>query len=676
MKKVILILLTFAALQLQGQTDREKELIQIEQLVAEGNLNDSEMFDNYITLIRNYVFIDVEKTHYYINQTLSFVQEKKNIEWESKLLTRMGAIYGYWGSKDTAIIYLDKALMLIEGKDLFNAECYNYEERGNFYRNSSYHEKALNAYFKAIEINEKDKTRTVDANEDIYPVLRREISLLINISGIYGVTFNFNKIQEYLQRAKKIIDENPNYDFKNFEYKILGFLSEVYMQTNQMEEGYQMAQKFYEMSVEYNDNASTVQVLKNISYYHRTKGNLNYSLKYAKQSLDIAEHIQIPELISIAYSELTKTYIHLKDFKNALKYAEYNLSISEEDDFMALEDIYADLIIIYASMGNVKKAEKYASEYRDIISKMSDENLHNALQEMEVKYDVQQKELEILQQQTEIRRHKTLRNFYITGLVATGLFILLLIYIVMLRTRRSRELAEMNTVKDKFFNIISHDLKNPAIAQRDAVQLLSENIDKWDINISKDFSQKLLKSSNGLVELLKNLLNWAQIQTGRKIYNPVSFNLISALQPDLTLVKGIAEQKNITFTTQLPPTVIISGDENMLTTVVRNLLTNAVKFTDTGGTVTFDISDCRDKACLVSTKHTISITDTGTGMTSEQLQNLFRLDRQKSKKGTAGEQGTGLGLIVCRELLEKHGSTLHIESEVGKGSRIWFEVGE
>ena len=142
----------------------------------------------------------------------------------------------------------------------------------------------------------------------------------------------------------------------------------------------------------------------------------------------------------------------------------------------------------------------------------------------------------------------------------------------------------------------------------------------------------------------------------------------------------MADNKGVAFDVHTPETVIITGDYNMLITVVRNLLVNAIKFTAKGGTVTLDISpqtdrDDRDGARPVSTTtYVISVSDTGTGMSSGHIQNLFSLDRQSSQKGTAGEAGSGLGLIICRELLQKHNSILHIDSEEGKGSRFWFEV--
>jgi signal transduction histidine kinase len=236
-----------------------------------------------------------------------------------------------------------------------------------------------------------------------------------------------------------------------------------------------------------------------------------------------------------------------------------------------------------------------------------------------------------------------------------------------LRTHRNLALAQMNATKDKFFSIISHDLKNPALAQRDAIQMLVKNIHLWDIHTLSDYCDKLWKSADGQVALLYNLLGWAQIQTGRMAYNPSTI-VLSAFEPDISLIRKMAANKGITFSVHIPPEAFVTGDSNMLATVLRNLLTNAVKFTDKGGQVSFKV-DASDKGTYI-----FSINDTGLGMSEEQIHNLFRLDSVHSSLGTAGEQGSGLGLIVCRELLEKHGSKLHIKSEKGTGSAFWFAL--
>jgi signal transduction histidine kinase len=327
--------------------------------------------------------------------------------------------------------------------------------------------------------------------------------------------------------------------------------------------------------------------------------------------------------------------------------------------------VYGELIKIYALMGDMEHSDDYLAKYKAVITKISDENLHSAIQEMEVKYDVKQKEQEITRQQDKIKRQ---RNIFFASMAVALVIIGFTVYIIRLRNRRNRELVEMNEIKDKFFSIISHDLKNPAIAQRNALQLLLDNSDKWDTQSLMTYYYELLKSADSQVTLLYNLLNWAQVQTGRMPYSPVPFDLAAALQSDIALINNMAKQKNITFNLHTTESALVIGDANMLTTVVRNLLANAVKFTEKGGVVSLEIKTNENEEC------TVSISDTGMGMSATQIQNLFRIDRHNLQKGTSGEEGSGLGLIVCKELLQKHNSVLHIESEEKKGSKIWFKI--
>jgi signal transduction histidine kinase len=252
-------------------------------------------------------------------------------------------------------------------------------------------------------------------------------------------------------------------------------------------------------------------------------------------------------------------------------------------------------------------------------------------------------------------------------------------------TERTHALTEMNATKDKFFNIISHDMKNPALLQRDSLKLLLENASVWDIAQIKAYYKELLKSAEGQVDLIYNLLSWSQIQTDRIAYTPAPF-MLSELVSGLSLIRNMAESKGITLDVRLPSEAVVTGDINILSTVVRNLLTNAIKFTNRGGTVALigemggngeigEIGEIGEAGeIVVSSKFSISVSDTGIGMTDDQIANLFRLDRQRPIKGTAGEQGTGLGLIVCKELLEKHGSALCVESTPDIGSRFWFTL--
>jgi signal transduction histidine kinase len=198
--------------------------------------------------------------------------------------------------------------------------------------------------------------------------------------------------------------------------------------------------------------------------------------------------------------------------------------------------------------------------------------------------------------------------------------------------------------------------------------MLIQYSEVWDAAALKRFYAELLRSANSEVELLNDLLSWARVQTGRMPFMPETFDAASVLQGEISLIRNMADSKGVAFDVGIPDGTLVNADSRMFSVIVRNLLTNAVKFTGKDGNVALAVEKTSADKC------TVTVSDTGMGMTTDQLRNLFRIDNPSSTSGTSGEQGTGLGLTVCKELVEKHGSTLHVDSEPGKGSRFWFTL--
>jgi len=339
----------------------------------------------------------------------------------------------------------------------------------------------------------------------------------------------------------------------------------------------------------------------------------------------------------------------------------------EIDKQDVLSSAYDHLYTLYKPI-NPALSLDYLEKGVAIMKLLYEEKTQEQLSELHVQYETAQKQFEIERQKQIITNHKTERTVFIIGLLLILIILVFLWQMLRYRTKRNRALADMNATKDKFFSIISHDLKNPAIAQRKALQLLLDHVGDWDVDSLSNYYDELLKSADSQIELLYNLLNWAQVQTNRITYTPAPFDLVFELHNDLMLIRNQAEQKGVVFETDLPDEAIINGDCSMLTIVVRNLLTNAVKYTSQDDKVLLKIAETSQG------RYTVTVADTGIGMDTEQLHKLFHLDREQSRAGTAGEPGSGLGLIVCKEFLEKHGSTLHVESAAGKGSKFSFTV--
>jgi signal transduction histidine kinase len=325
-----------------------------------------------------------------------------------------------------------------------------------------------------------------------------------------------------------------------------------------------------------------------------------------------------------------------------------------------------------------RQGQIYAMKADSIQQTIVSELTLRAAKEMEAKYETAKKEFEIERQQQIISRQNFERGVLVLGVAFCVLVLALLWYMLALRIRRNRALvernealAEINITKDKFFTIISHDLKTPAVAQRDALRVLVDHAPSWDAKRLANYHAELLRVAEEQAELIYNLLGWGQLQTGRIVFSPVMFNLSLRLRSDIGLLRDMANYKGISLTAELPDNVLVMGDVNMLSTVVRNLLSNAVKFTAAGGAVTLSVSPVSPN----SPKFIVSVSDTGIGMDVEGFRDLKGVcNTPLPRRGTAGEQGMGLGLVVCKEFLGLYGSVLHVESLEGVGSRFWFEI--
>ena len=224
-----------------------------------------------------------------------------------------------------------------------------------------------------------------------------------------------------------------------------------------------------------------------------------------------------------------------------------------------------------------------------------------------------------------------------------------------------------NRIKDKFFAIIAHDLKNPFLAFLALIDLLEQYFRAGDAEAIENMFALARDAAENLFALLENLLTWARLQQGEVAYRPQQLELNLLVVPNIALLKPNAAQKQVTLENLLPADMLVVGDLNMLDAVVRNLLANAIKFTGGGGTVRVSGRETADAV-------EVSVSDTGVGMQPDVLANLFRLDARCKRLGTAGEKGTGLGLILCQEFVARHGGRLWAESEIGKGTTLTFTL--
>jgi PAS domain S-box-containing protein len=233
---------------------------------------------------------------------------------------------------------------------------------------------------------------------------------------------------------------------------------------------------------------------------------------------------------------------------------------------------------------------------------------------------------------------------------------------------KNEQLLKLNAEKDKFFSILAHDLRNPFHSFLGLTHILAEDFHSLTMDELQEIALLMQKSAQNMYGLLENLLEWSSLQRNLLPYYPAPYQLNPTASDAIEILTAAFAKKEILFSNTISDDISVIADSKMINSVIRNLLTNAVKFTPHGGNVTLSAKP------VTGNMVEISVQDTGIGMSSKIIDNLFFLEIKTSREGTDGEPSTGLGLIICKDFVEKHGGNLWAESTEGNGSTFHFTI--
>lgn len=240
-------------------------------------------------------------------------------------------------------------------------------------------------------------------------------------------------------------------------------------------------------------------------------------------------------------------------------------------------------------------------------------------------------------------------------------------FLLLIKEKQDLKIQRLLKDKNQFFSIIAHDLRGPLGSSVGLSEILTENIGQYSLEEIKEITEMLHQSNKNSYKLLENLLGWSQVQTGMIEFNPKKIALNALIEDNLELNKNAALNKNIRLMFDSDEFIEVEADKNMIDTIVRNLLTNAIKFTDKHGQIQVKMKKQAQKA-------EISVIDSGVGIPNNIKEKLFKINGRVTQKGTENEIGTGLGLLLCSEFIKKHQGEIWVESEIGKGSTFKFSL--
>ncbi|MEP2669238.1 MAG: tetratricopeptide repeat-containing sensor histidine kinase [Cyclobacteriaceae bacterium] len=402
------------------------------------------------------------------------------------------------------------------------------------------------------------------------------------------------------------------------------------------------------------------------------------------QALSIYQTLQYSAAEEQAYLNLGETYLDQGEFEKALSATYKALQISKSFNYK-LDELYAIELLakIHAGLNQYDSAYFYnlqSVSLKDSLFNLEKENIRS---EMEAKYETEKKEQTIvrLQQETlikdlQVQQEQQWRNNLV--MLAGSLGIIAILFYSRFRNKKkateelnqkNEELKKLNGFKDRLFTVISHDLKSPLSAFNNLTRSLADNVKNITPGEIEEYLRNLNQSSIDLSRLLNNLLEWALSQTGAITYKPEQINCKEVMEEVSTQLSSTIAERNIQLEHFVPSELAAYADRDMVIIVLRNLLSNAIKFSNKGTVITLFAGK---KDGII----TLGVKDQGVGINHEDQQKLFDASADVHSVGTSTEKGTGIGLILCKDLVERNGGNIYVESKLGEGSNFYFSLPE
>jgi signal transduction histidine kinase len=607
-----------------------------------------------------YRFSDVKKAQTYANQSLQLAEKLNYAKGIAFAYIELGISADIQGDYKKALSYYEKAEPIFLKIKLLRGQAIVLQNRGMLYYYQADYLKAQKNYLDALRISEQIKDKTAQA------------AILNNLGALFEDKKDYQSALRYFLAALKAKEALGKPAALSSTFNNIG---NVYVALNQLDTAKIYLQKALEYAQKYDNKQSQAMALTNLGMVDAEQGKYENAIKNYEKALKIDSLLQSEEGIGVNLINIGHNLIKMKKYGEGIEKIQRGLKIVEKMDYKYhQQNALKFLAEGYAGLKDFEKSYQFQQKYIAIHDSIYTEESNRKINELQTLYETEKKDKQIAVQSLTIDNQRNTQYFLI------ALAVLLLVlggvlwnrYRLKIKTNRlldakNRELAQLNATKDKLFAVVAHDLKNPLSAFRSITQSLSENM----LSVSKAeidyFIRQLNQSANQLFDLLQNLLNWAVSQIGKLPFQPENLDLKEIIAENLNLLKINAEAKNQQLTTTSNENIFIKADRQMIRTILRNLISNAIKFTPESGkiNITYSKSD---------TYTQIKIQDTGIGLSAEDLKKLFNIEEDVSKVGDSPEKGTGLGLLLCKELVEKHNGKIWAESQINEGSTFIVQL--
>ena len=646
---------------LSAQEDSIRRAAEVQELPM-NQLNEAKR------LFAQYVYSQVDSAIFYAQKVVDIATALENADEILTGNTYLGIGYSIKGDYTKAIEYMSETLRLhTEAGDSLNM-AYSLNNIGTTYLYDADYLKAVESFLSSSRIKEAlVASGTPSADVDL-------ASTLNNIGIAYQSQLDTAQAKTYYARA---IEEADKVDNAPMAARSKASLGNLLSQEKRFEESLTYLLEAEEVLVAENDAFSLGKLYNNMAKTYAGLENGEAVLAVAQKSITVNK--QIGNLDSEAQGRvyLGLGYIKTGQYRQAISTSLEALKYGEANESnIVLAGAYQNLYEAYAALGNYKRAYDYNLLYQEVDEAIFTAQRAEQIERMSAEFEADKRELEIdrLNQATrvqalELSQADAERNLLIV-LVGSLLLILLLIgyfYRKIVQSRQllqtqNTELDRLNSTKDRFFAIISHDLRGHISAFQGNGKLLKHLLGKNQLDKVDRVTEELDKNATNLSALLDNLLQWSLEQLKGYEPKPEQLKVSAALGEVLLPYHALAEAKGLSLTNEVDEALTALVDRNGFSVIFRNLVANAIKFTQEGSIVL--------SAEVEGEQVTIRVKDSGIGIPNTIQENLFKISEDKIRRGTQHEKGTGLGLNLVYEFVRANGGQLQVESQEGEGTTI------
>jgi signal transduction histidine kinase/uncharacterized protein YeeX (DUF496 family) len=559
-----------------------------------------------------------EGYEHYIN-ALNHFSEIKDESGIASVYNGLGVTYGMQENYTVALQYFFRALKIFERNKMTAGMASCYLKIGTLNQKIHDYDKALENFKKSIQLSEliNDKVNQAHGYN--------------NIGTIYGIRHEYEKCIEATTKSKELAEES----------KSISALASSYMN----------------MGMAYSE-------LKN---YSIADTNLNKALYYFKQ-------LKSKEQIARTYNGLANLYFGENQISKAKRFIDSSNAIARElNNKSILYDNLETMVGISRLEGRLDTAAIYYEAMLSLKDSLFNSEKNNQIEKLKGSYDLEKKQATIEDLKKDNISKTKQRNSLILAIVIGSLLTLLLIFSFIDIKRKNRllsqqkaELKELNNLKDKFYSILSHDLRSPICNILLVIDFLSSDI-ATSAEERVDLLKKLKSATSSTLETMDNLLQWGKFQTNNIAVVSKKINLQEAVERVVRFLNQSANNKSIAIVNKVEEPFIVNADENQFEFILRNLVSNSLKFSYPGSKVEIWARKLDGHVCLY-------VRDYGTGMSKELQENLFKANERSSTNGTAGEIGSGLGLVLSKEFITQNNGQLTVKSEVGAGTTFAIKL--